>query len=82
MEEEETLGNLGLFLFNLSDNEIEGESLSHKARCCKCDCALESELDLGSVFVLDYNGNFYCMNCDLEFHDGDERIFEAEFYED
>lgn len=54
---------------------------SHKARCCKCDCALESELDLGSVFVLDHDGNFYCMNCDSEFHDGDERIFEAEFYE-
>lgn len=55
---------------------------SHKANCCKCGCALESDDDLGSVFVLDYNGKFYCMNCDSEFEDVDERIFEAEFYED
>ena len=55
---------------------------SHKANCCKCGCYLESDFDLGSIFVLDYDGNFYCINCDNIFDDEDERIFEAEFYED
>lgn len=54
---------------------------SHRANCCNCGCSLESDNSLGSVFILDYNGNFYCMNCDNIFEEGDERIFEAEFYE-
>ena len=49
---------------------------SHRGHCCKCGCYLESELDLGSIFVLDYDGNFYCINCDNIFDDIDERIFE------
>lgn len=48
----------------------------HKAYCCKCGCKLESVLPLGSVFVLDKDGNYYCINCDEEFEDGDERIYE------
>lgn len=55
---------------------------SHKANCCKCGCYLESDFDLGSIFILDYDGNFYCINCDNILDDEDERIFEAEFYED
>lgn len=56
---------------------------SHENVCCKCGCALEDvNGELGSVFVMDYGGNFYCMDCDKEFKDGDERIFEAEFYEE
>ena len=55
---------------------------SHRADCCKCGCYLESDFDLVSIFVLDYDGNFYCMNCDNIFYDVDDRIFEAEFYED
>ena len=55
---------------------------SHRAECCKCGCYLESDFDLGSIFVLDYDGNFYCMNCDNIFDDVDDRIFEAELYED
>ena len=55
---------------------------SHRAECCKCGCYLESDFDIGSIFVLDYDGNFYCMNCDNIFDDVDDRIFEAEFYED
>lgn len=54
----------------------------HRAECCKCGCYLESDFDLGSIFVLDYDGNFYCMNCDNIFDDVDDRIFEAWFYED
>jgi hypothetical protein len=27
---------------------------------------------------MDYNGNFYCTECDKEFLDGDERIFDLE----
>lgn len=54
---------------------------SHKANCCNCGCQIESGFALGSVFVLDYDGNFYCMGCDDIFGDCDERIFEAEFYE-
>lgn len=56
---------------------------SHTNVCCKCGRILEdANGELGSVFVLDHNGNFYCMDCDKEFEDGDERIFEAEFYEE
>ena len=55
---------------------------SHRAECCKCWYYLESDFDIGSIFVLDYDGNFYCMNCDNIFDDVDDRIFEAEFYED
>lgn len=55
---------------------------SKKGVCCKCGCTLEDNNgQLGSVFVLDRAGNFYCTNCDGEFEDGDENIFEAEFYE-
>lgn len=52
---------------------------SNKANCCRCGCYLESTIDLGATFVMDYDGNFYCMNCDSIFSDGDERIFEEEF---
>lgn len=53
---------------------------SNKNHCCKCGCQLESVegIPLGSVFVLDYSGKFYCMNCDSEFEEYDERIFEAD----
>ena len=56
---------------------------SHKGNCCRCGCELcdNTGFGLGSVFVLDYDGNFYCANCDGEFIDNDARIFEAEFYE-
>lgn len=49
-----------------------------KANCCKCGCELKAVpgQPLGSTFVLDWKGNYYCMNCDGEFGDGDERIFE------
>lgn len=43
---------------------------SHKANCCSCGCSLESNSSLGSVFVLDYDGNFYCMNYDNIFEEG------------
>lgn len=51
---------------------------SHRGHCCKCGRYLESELDLGSIFVLDYDGNFYCINCDNIFDDMGERIFEPD----
>lgn len=56
---------------------------THKAHCCKCGCGLEDNdgCGLGTFFVLDKNGNFYCMGCDEIFEDGDERIFEPEFCE-
>lgn len=56
---------------------------SNKATCCRCGRALYSiGMPIGSVFVLDLEGNFYCMGCDAEFHDGDERIFDEDLYED
>lgn len=53
---------------------------SHKASCCKCGCTLEDNtgLGLGAIFALDRAGNFYCMNCDSDFEDGDNRIFDYE----
>jgi hypothetical protein len=46
--------------------------------CCKCGAALSATISLGYFFVMDYNGNFYCTECDKEFIDGDERIFEPD----
>ena len=46
--------------------------------CCKCGAALSSTISLGHFFVMDYNGGFYCTECDKEFLDGDERIFELD----
>ena len=54
---------------------------THKAICCKCGCSLESSMPLGSVFILDINGNFYCTNCDKEFDDIDDRIYDENLYE-
>lgn len=52
----------------------------HKNICCKCGCSLSSapDIPLGSVFVLDRQGRFYCMDCDGDFEDGDERIYDIE----
>lgn len=53
------------------------------AFCCKCGIHLtDANGMVGSVFVMDKCGNFYCCNCDKEFEDGDERIFEPEFCEE
>lgn len=53
---------------------------SHKANCCKCGCTLSVYADeaLGDYFVLDINGNFYCMNCDYIFDKVDDRIYNGE----
>ena len=53
---------------------------SRKNNCCICGCELEDNTGcgLGSVFVLDNDGNFYCMDHDTHFEDYDERIFEAD----
>lgn len=55
---------------------------SHEARCCKCNCRLISAQPLGSVFVLDISGQFYCTKCDVIFDDVDERIFDINLYEE
>lgn len=60
--------------------ELKAKYNLHKARCCSCGCSLSSPLPLGSVFVLDKGGNYFCMGCDAIFEDGDERIFEEELY--
>lgn len=49
-----------------------------RANCCKCGTPLTSSISLGYFFIMDYNGNFYCTECDQEFLDGDEKIFEPE----
>lgn len=52
------------------------------AFCCKCGTNLSDANGMvGSVFVMDKCGNFYCCDCDKDFKDGDERIFEPEFCE-
>ena len=52
---------------------------SKKAKCAICGKTLISFGDepLGLYFVLDKSGNFYCTDCDSEFEDGDNRIFDA-----
>lgn len=50
--------------------------------CCKCGAALSATISLGHFFIMDYNGNFYCTECDQEFLDGDERIFDLDDEED
>lgn len=37
---------------------------SHKANCRLCGCYLESFMPLGSMFVMDCDGNFYCTECE------------------
>ena len=55
---------------------------SRKDECCVCGCLLTAMSCLGDFFVMDYNGNFYCPNCEEGFEDGDERIFEPDLYEE
>lgn len=44
--------------------------------CCKCGQVLLSTGNaLGDYFVMDKDGQFYCTECDNEFEDGDENIF-------
>jgi hypothetical protein len=65
-------------------NELQVKYNSHKANCAVCGKSLDAEEPLGLYFVLDKAGNFYCMDCDSIFEDGDERIFEPdeEFFDD
>lgn len=52
---------------------------STHANCCKCGCELETCGDpLGQYFVLDRDGKFYCMDCDIIFDEVDDRIYEPE----
>lgn len=55
---------------------------SRFGHCCKCGATLSSTISMGYFFIMDYNGNFYCTECDKEFLDGDERIFEPDDEED
>lgn len=45
--------------------------------CCQCGTHIKTEWGepLGRYFVMDKNGRFYCMHCDKEFEDVDERIY-------
>ena len=61
-------------------NELQIKYNSHKAVCSVCGKSLETSEEAGPIgqyFVLDKNGNFYCSDCDSEFEDGDERIFDT-----
>lgn len=67
----------------LTNKELRTLYYNDKACCCRCGTHLsDANHVIGSVFVMDKNGNFYCTNCDGDFEDGDERIFEAEFCEE
>lgn len=37
-----------------------------KGYCCKCGCQLTTDcgVPLGSIFCMDRNGLYYCINCD------------------
>ena len=60
----------------LPEETLRKSYLSRKAECCKCGCAIEAHDSLGMFFVLDRQGRYYCANCDGEFADFDERIYE------
>ena len=48
--------------------------------CCVCGVHISTEYGepLGRYFVMDKKGQFYCMNCEKHFGDGDEEIYVAE----
>lgn len=52
---------------------------SKKSNCCVCNRNLidATGSGLGSVFVLDKDGNFYCTEHDDNFQSGDSRIFDT-----
>lgn len=54
---------------------------SQKEYCCKCGAALTVPcgVPLGSVFCMDWDGFYYCSNCDNELLAED--IYD-EFYDD
>lgn len=62
----------------MTRTELLKKYRSRFEHCCKCGAALSATISLGHFFIMDYNGNFYCTECDQEFLDGDERIFEPE----
>ena len=51
-----------------------------KEECHCCGTLLETLQGdpLSNYFVMDIQGNFYCMDCDTIFEDGDERIYVSE----
>lgn len=62
-------------------NELKEKYNSHKANCAVCGKTLETSDAagaLGQYFVLDKEGNFYCADCDIDFEDGDDRIFDPD----
>lgn len=52
-----------------------------KDYCCRCGRALTSEcgVPLGSIFYMDWDGFYYCTNCDEELTP--DNIYD-EFYDD
>lgn len=63
----------------MTREELLHRANGHKADCCKCGCYLTSKCaPIAAVFVMDREGNFYCTECDAEFEDGDERIFDLD----
>ena len=67
----------------MTKTELINRYNTKHAQCCKCGKDLYGRgISLGYFFVLDYEGNFYCTDCDQQFLDGDERIFDIEMAED
>lgn len=62
-------------------NELQEKYNSHKAVCSVCGKSLETSKEAGPIgqyFVLDKEGNFYCTDCDIDFEDCDDRIFDPD----
>ena len=66
----------------MTNGELKKLYNIRKATCCNCGCGLEALMPLGTVFVLDVYGNYYCSDCNHIFEDGDERIYDEDIYED
>ena len=59
----------------MTRQELIDKYNSTKGVCCKCGATLSATISLGHFFVMDKQGQFYCTECDGEFEDGDERVF-------
>lgn len=60
----------------MTHQELIDKYNSTKGHCHCCGQVLMTAGNaLGDFFVMDKEGHFYCTECDTDFEDGDERIF-------
>lgn len=65
------------------ESELIDKYYSKEDICCRCGTHLIDHCGcgLGYTFIMDWEGRFYCTECDHDFEQGDERIFEPDLAE-